>query len=388
MVQGNVQGPLPPNSEKPAYSRPASRPASASSCRDASFSRPSSAGAWKSVPSRPASAGSSRYIQARPESARSLQSQWAAGDSSSPHCRMPARPASAGSMGKVQRESQALALELALSASAGGLETTRWALEEELREPILTPVPLSLATPLEKEVATAIGIKGKKDSPQIPRLPRDVEACKQGSRCCWRWLARAALEEVSGQSFQMVSLGDAVSRLKVELVGLRQERGQAETQRMRAQQADDELVVLRDALAHAQRDAKDFRGLERETGRLQEESAELRATNGRLEAQLDAHRTHNEKLVAEMRSAVDAETAVLRARLEEVEKQLAKARLSEEELHRQILEREKSVRSTRSPTDPRNKIVDETEKRRQRAARRAAMKRRAAARATGRPRSK
>lgn len=388
MVRGNVQGPLPPSYEKPAYSRPASRPTSAGSYRDASLSRPSSAGVRTSGPSRPASAGSSGYIKTRPDSARSLQSQRVAGDSSPPHCRIPARPASACSIGKVQREPQALALELALSASAGGLETARRALEEELREPILTPVPLSLATPLEKQVAAAIGIKGKKDGPQIPRLPRDVEACKQGSRCCWRWLARAALEEVSGQSLQMMSLGDAVSSLKVELQALRHERGQAETHRMRAQQADDELVVLRDALAHAKKDSNDFRGLERERGRLQAESAELRTTNGRLEAQLDAHRTHNERLVAEMRSAVDAETAVLRARLEEVEKQLVKAQLSEEGLQRQILDKDKLIKSMRFPTDPRKKAMDEAEKRRQRAARRAAMKRRAATRSAARPRSK
>lgn len=187
-----------------------------------------------------------------------------------------------------------------------------------------------------------------------------------------------------------MSLGDAVSSLKVELQALRHERGQAETHRMRAQQADDELVVLRDALAHAQKDTNDFRGLERETGRLHAQSAELRATNGRLDAQLDAHRTHNERLVAEMRSAVDAETAVLRSRLDEVEKQLLKAQLTEEELQRQILEKDTSLRAMRNPTDLRKKVTaaDEAEKRRQRAARRAAMKRRAAARATSRPRSK
>lgn len=377
---------MPPSCEKPAYGRPGSRPTSAGSYRDVSLSRPSSAGVRPAVQSRPTSAGSSSAscIKTRQDSARSLHSQRAFGDSFAPHGRVPARPASAGAIGREQKESQALALDLALSPDEGGLgDTTRRALEEELREPVLAPVPLSLATPLEKQIAAAIGIKDKHDGPQIPRLPREVEACKQGSRCCWRWLARAALEEVSGQSFQMMSLGDAVSSLKVELKSLRQERGQAETQRMRAQQANDELVELRDALKHAHQDVKEFRSLERETGRLHQESAELRATNGRLEAQLDAHRAHGDKLVAEMRSAVDAETAVIRARLEEVEKQLIKSQHSEEELQRQILERDKSIRAMRiGPTESRKKPVEsEAEKRRQRAARRAAMQKRAAARA-------
>lgn len=88
----------------------------------------------------------------------------------------------------------------------------RRSMEEELREPVLTPIPNSLGTPLEKQIATAIGRKGK--GRLVPRLPRTAVSCKHGSDCCWRWLARAALEEIWGSSLASLSLAESVTKIK------------------------------------------------------------------------------------------------------------------------------------------------------------------------------
>ena len=95
-----------------------------------------------------------------------------------------------------------------------GADYGRRALEEELQQPVLTPIPNSIATSLEKQLGTAIGLKGR--NRLVPRLPRDVVHCLHGQNCCWRWLARAAMEEASGSSFASMSLADSIAMIKQE----------------------------------------------------------------------------------------------------------------------------------------------------------------------------
>ncbi|CAK0790470.1 unnamed protein product, partial [Prorocentrum cordatum] len=54
-------------------------------------------------------------------------------------------------------------------------EAKRAALEEELWEPPLAPVPVALATPLERRMADVLQISGG----DVPRLPHCVQACQQ-----------------------------------------------------------------------------------------------------------------------------------------------------------------------------------------------------------------
>jgi len=262
-----------------------------------------------------------------------------------------------------------------MSALVGGLDLGRRALEEEILEPVLAPVPWSLATPLEKQLAAVIGIKGKQCT--VPRLPRDVDGCKTGGRCCWRWLARAALQEVSGISLTNRSLAETVPSMKKELQALREEHGQAETFRMRFMQAEDALISMRTELDKSRREAKDIRSLERETGRVHEESAELRASNGKLEGQLARERHEVAKLQDEMRERIDAETAPLRARAEEAERALVKAQAEADELQKRLLERDKQLQPTKTMTASAKPKLSAAEIRRQRAARRAALKKKA-----------
>lgn len=116
----------------------------------------------------------------------------------------PSRPESAASR---QIDHHSLEEQVLASPDFG-----RRSLEEELREPILTPIPNSIATPLEKQIATAVGLRGR--ARLVPRLPRTVVGCKHGADCCWRWLARVALEQIWGSSLASFSLAESVQKIK------------------------------------------------------------------------------------------------------------------------------------------------------------------------------
>ena len=220
-----MQVPVPPGT-KTGYSRASTRPTSATTtCSDSPRSRPQrplsarSTGSrdarnsacyeadfatnswsdWQSAPSRPTSAKSQAgQVASTPQTARRLSN-------ASGYEMIPVRPDSARSTRTPEHHS----LEEQIIASP---DFGRRCVEEELSEPVLTRIPNSIATQLEKQVATAIGLRGR--ARLVPRLPRSVVSCKHGSDCCWRWLARAALEEIWGSSLATLSLAECVKKMK------------------------------------------------------------------------------------------------------------------------------------------------------------------------------
>jgi len=220
-----MQVPVPPGT-KTGYSRASTRPTSATTaCSDSPRSRPQrplsarSTGSrdarnsacyeadfatnswsdWQSAPSRPTSAKSQAgQVASTPQTARRLSN--ASGSEM-----IPVRADSARSTRTPEHHS----LEEQIIASP---DFGRRCVEEELSEPVLTRIPNSIATQLEKQVATAIGLRGR--ARLVPRLPRSVVSCKHGSDCCWRWLARAALEEIWGSSLATLSLAECVKKMK------------------------------------------------------------------------------------------------------------------------------------------------------------------------------
>lgn len=67
---------------------------------------------------------------------------------------------------------------------------------------------------IEKEVSQAFGIE-RYD--QVPRLPIGLEYNRQGSRVFWQWVARAALEYVTSQTYPGAELADIISKVKSEI---------------------------------------------------------------------------------------------------------------------------------------------------------------------------
>lgn len=191
-------------------------------------------------------------------------------------------------------------------------------MEEELGEPVLTRIPNSIATQLEKQVATAIGLRGR--ARLVPRLPRSVVSCKHGSDCCWRWLARAALEEIWGSSLATLSLAECVKKMKEEFAQLQADRRDFEAEQFRAKAAEETAARLQEELTECKVDGREFRVLEREHGRVQNETIELRTLAGKLDAQLELQRKqwHQEKEVM-IQQAVEND---LRERVKELQQQV------------------------------------------------------------------
>lgn len=336
--------PSPPLNEKPQYSRP------------------TSAGSFRSeLPcSRPSSACTRPSFTVRPGSAQSQH----------PPIR---RPGSAGTAGR--RSPSPLSMD-------GQYDTSRRALEEELTEPILAPVPTGIATPLERQLAKAIGLTG----PSVPRLPRDVVSCDKGARCCWRWLARAAIDDVSGKRTIHLTIGEAVSSLKAELRTLRSNFTSAEVQRQRAELAEEEAERLRESNIKAMHEVKEFRQLERETGRVQSECVELKLSIGRLEAQIQSQIAEIAKLKSERELVISAATADLETRLEETQRELMKAHAKEDDLVKrldyEISLRKKNAEAARPKAKA--KALSREVLRKQREARRAELQKKARQKASRR----
>jgi len=138
------------------------------------------------------------------------------------------RPQSAGSSGlrpldSSGRRNSAGSIRAPLSPSGGRgpSRTGAWSALESERKPLpipLTPVPVDLATPLEQQFAEVLGLGS---TGQALRLPGDVGSCNMGSRCCWRWMARAAIEQAAEEPTGHLSLAEAVAVVKEELQLLR-----------------------------------------------------------------------------------------------------------------------------------------------------------------------
>jgi len=224
------------------------------------------------------------------------------------------------------------------------------ALEEELQPTPLTPVPVQQATPLERQLAMALGLEAEL---HWPRLPLEVGSCEQGGRCCWRWLARAALERVAGVPMSHLGLADMVASLREELQGLKELRSwreQAEDQLEQAEKDKYELDKLRVAHEAAQQELRELRAKEKELVRVQAELAELHDANRQLQGREQCAQRELTALKAEKQVLVEGDLAAARIRAGQAERELTdmmKTKLDHkvlnEDLNRRLLREQKEV---------------------------------------------
>ncbi|CAK9037249.1 unnamed protein product [Durusdinium trenchii] len=340
-----------PSGPKPSYSRNSTRPTSAGTARSESprsrNQRPLSArsagsawearasaspspdftDSWSELPSRPGSRPGSR-----PTSATT-------GGISGAVTRRPSADGPGAVPNDASRAPEVHSLEQHIMASP---DFGRRSLEEELREPILTPIPNSLGTPLEKQVATAIGLRGK--GRNVLRLPRSVVSCKHGCDCCWRWLARAALEQIWGGSLASLSLADSVLKIKEEFAQMQDARRAFETEQFRAKAAEEEVATLQHELKKNKVDGREFRILEREHGRLQNEVADLRAARGKLEAELEVQKRRSVEQMEVARRKAEGEVEALQARAQKAEISTIRLEATEHELRERIADLQDQLR--------------------------------------------
>jgi len=248
-----------------------------------------------------------------------------------------ARPASAGST---------------RPAFLGGrLTTTTWyrsygprAYEEELQPAPLSPVPIHEATPLEQQLAYALGLE---EETHWPRLPMEVGSCEQGGRCCWRWLARAALERAAGAPMSHLNLAEMVAHVRSELASLAELRKwqvMAEEELEQAAKDRQEASRLRMAFSSTEAELREVRNREAALLRVQAENTDLQDANRELKVREQRMQRELMDLQAEKQLLIEGDLAAAKTRAGQAEKELTEAfktkldhKVLNEDLNRQLL---------------------------------------------------
>eukprot|EP00927_Polykrikos_kofoidii_P038431 TRINITY_DN32776_c0_g1_i1.p1 TRINITY_DN32776_c0_g1~~TRINITY_DN32776_c0_g1_i1.p1 ORF type:complete len:398 (+),score=64.49 TRINITY_DN32776_c0_g1_i1:117-1310(+) len=243
-----------------------------------------------------------------------------------PHGQAPSRPGSRPSSARSQRPGSA-GRRLGLANHF----VPPSALEDELRGPPLGPVPINLATPMERRVAEALGIAGHES---VLRIPLEAESCTQGTRCCWRWLARAALEEVGGArlaaSFngRHASLAEFVSALREELASANEKSADIDTCKEQMARDAKEIDRLKERCRVKDAEVAELHSLRDECRRTRAECLELRTANARMivnEARFDKELA---ALRLEHRALVEGDLVATKARARDAELDAAKVRMA------------------------------------------------------------
>lgn len=136
--------------------------------------------------------------------------------------------------------------------------------------------------------------------------------------------------------------------MKEEFAQLQADRRDFEAEQFRAKAAEETAARLQEELTECKVDCREFRVLEREHGRVQNETIELRTLAGKLDAQLELQRKqwHQEKEV--MIQQATAETEQLRSRAESAEASAVQAQAVENDLRERVKELQQQVRELKS----------------------------------------
>jgi len=254
--------------------------------------------------------------------------------------------------------------------------------------PPLSSIPMSLATPLERQFAIALGFAGHR---QIPRLAADVEKenalCNGAGWCLARWFARAALEQVYGGSLaHLPGIPEMIETVRDEMSNLRREHSSFASQREKASKDAELLVSLQASRDAADRELIELRAVRGEISRTVTENSELKVEMGRLAAANRVLEREVEELQASTRDLLESELAQARDSLEEtkkdLERQLAAKTASEDSLSRQVKEARKNLEQSRILNQRLQKQIAESPKRGNRS-----RGRKGARKQSGRPRS-
>mmetsp|Transcript_89612 Transcript_89612/g.232323 ORF Transcript_89612/g.232323 Transcript_89612/m.232323 type:complete len:296 (+) Transcript_89612:1-888(+) len=169
-------------------------------------------------------------------------------------------------------------------------------------------VPGDLASPQERQLASALGIAEHR---LVPRLPGGLENCHRGSKCFWSWLARAALEQVAGVSLGHLELPEMIDRLRSELAELRRQ----------ARKDASALATLRDVCGAGEAELRELRAARARLQKLETENEELRGANAGLTKTVDVLREDFKEATGRCR-AIEAELAEAAERADEAESAL------------------------------------------------------------------
>lgn len=209
-------------------------------------------------------------------------------------------------------------------------------LQEELQPPPLGDIPWQAATVLERHFAKTLGMG---EMQMAMRLPPDTEVCPLGGRCCWRWLARGAIERVMDRTVSHLTLSDAVKSSAEELEEVRFQAAdcvELRALRDRGLQDSRDLAALRVKHQELEVQVQDLKGYRDEYNKVLVEKNEVQEANTRHVA---AQRGL-EKVVAclqhQQRVLVDSDLFNARKRFEDAERKVGRAEQERDQLLRRV----------------------------------------------------
>lgn len=207
-------------------------------------------------------------------------------------------------------------------------------LEDEVKPPPLYEMPWHLSTPLERQFARALGMK---EGVCTLRLPNDVESCKLGGACCWRWLARAIVERLLDEPVAHMALGDAVNyarkRVK-ELKTVSDCRQQYLELLAKADRDELEVKELSKKVRSLETDLDGVQRLREQVIREQLAKESLLVTNDRHQATIRGLEKVVASLQSQHRALVDGDLLMLRKQNDDFESKCRRQDIAIEEFQK------------------------------------------------------
>jgi len=211
--------------------------------------------------------------------------------------------------------------------------------------PPMATISLEQATPLERNFAVVLGMSKQG---RALKLPQDVEMCSKGNRCCWRWLARGVVEQVSSGTTSGQGLTEAVSSLGTELSKLRKDSEECSKTKLRCERDASLLCQLQERLKDMENELHDLRCVRDKLDVIKQENDSLRTAK-------DKHASSErglEKVVsclqAQHRILVEGDVAAMRQRAETSERLLKESEKMREELGKRCARAEAELQAQKT----------------------------------------
>lgn len=180
------------------------------------------------------------------------------------------------------------------------------------------------------------------------KLPSDVDMCPRGNRCCWRWLARGVVEQVSCGTTSGQGLTEAVSSLSQELTALRKDSKECLAAKARCEQDNTLLCQLQHRQREMDSELQDLRCVRDRLDIVQQENESLRTAKDRHASTERGLEKVVSCLQAQHRVLLDGDMAAMRQRAETSEQLLRESEKLREDLAKRCARVEAELQAQRT----------------------------------------
>jgi len=208
--------------------------------------------------------------------------------------------------------------------------------------PPMATISLEQATPLERGFSTVLGMTKQG---RALKLPPDVEMCPKGNRCCWRWLARGVVEQVSSGTTNGQGLTEAISSLSQELTQLRTDAKHCLEAKIQCENETRLFRQLQERQREMDHELQDLRCVREKLDITKQENDSLRiATDKHASTERGLEKVVS-CLQAQNRVLIDGDVAAMRQRADTSERLLRESEKMREDLVKRCAQAEAELQA-------------------------------------------